>query len=171
MRNVIVGCLFLLVLTGCDRRDENGSLKKENAGLKERIEELENEINRMRAAVPELKTRADYQKALEDIQNIGGAIEFFINEHQCPPRTTSIEELAGYKVGTINFIPFYLKVLPGKDPWGSEYLYRVEGRSYWIASSGSDGTFLGYEQQGGYDTLEGQDIVFSDGRFLYRPNG
>ena len=171
MRSVIFGCLFLLLLAGCDRRDENESLKKENAELKERIEELETEINRMRAAVPELKTRADYQRALEDIQNIGGAIEFFINEHQFPPRVSSIEELAGYTVGNVPFVPFYLKVLPAKDPWGNGYLYRVEGRSYWIASGGSDGSFLGFEQQGGYDRLEGQDIVFSDGRFQYRPNG
>lgn len=171
MRNAIFGSLFMLMLAGCAQRNENESLKKLNAELKERIEALETEITRMRAAVPELKTRVEYQKALDDIQNIGGAIEFFINEHQFPPRVTSIEELAGFKVGTVDFIPFYLKVLPARDPWGNEYLYRVENRSYWIASGGSDGTFIGYEQQGGYDALEGQDIVFSDGRFLYRPNG
>lgn len=105
-----------------------------------------------------------------DLKDIGVAIENYMSDKHYAPKANSIKELK--KI----IEPFYIKTVPLHDPWGHEYHYKVDKddpRSYWIASGGSDGKLAGFEQMGVYIVYTFQDfafdIVFSNGKFIFRP--
>ena len=68
--------------------------------------------------------------------------------------------------------PEHIKTCPVKDPWGNDYLFqRIDKENYVIATAGSDGNFLGFEQAGKYSaqSLSGQDIILKTGTYVFAP--
>jgi hypothetical protein len=110
-----------------------------------------------------------------DMKTIGLAMKAFIEDWAYAPKTESIRELETCSVthqGKVyRFSPFYIKVVPTKDAWDHYFFYKADGKDYWIGSGGSDGQFDGFDQQGTWDSKndQGQDIVFSNGTFVYGP--
>jgi len=59
---------------------------------------------------------------------------------------------------------FYIKALP-QDAWGRDFIYKFNERDadqYWLGSAGSDGVFRGFEQNGRWNALDGQDVILID---------
>jgi hypothetical protein len=55
--------------------------------------------------------------------------------------------------------------------WGNKLIVLIDPKNntYRIASAGSDGRFLGFDQKGEYSELAGQDIIFADGTPVFVP--
>ncbi|MGB9006752.1 MAG: hypothetical protein WCB96_13595 [Candidatus Aminicenantales bacterium] len=62
-------------------------------------------------------------------------------------------------------------MLQEADAWGNKLLVQIDPKNntYRIASAGSDGRFLGFDQKGGYSDLAGKDIIFADGVPVFVP--
>jgi hypothetical protein len=107
---------------------------------------------------------------MSDMHMVGRALKHYIDRYHRAPQADSIKELS-----TI-LQPVYIKTLPGTDAWENELLYKVdpgEPGKYWVASSGSDGKFEGFDQKGTWKFEEGekgQDIVLANGDFTYKPD-
>jgi hypothetical protein len=105
-----------------------------------------------------------------DMHTIGRAIKSYMQDLGHAPKAASIKELKRI------IQPFYIKTLPLTDAWENELLYKVDPKNpknYWIGSSGSDGKFEGFDQEGTWKFEEGekgQDIVLANGDFTYMPN-
>lgn len=95
----------------------------------------------------------------------GRGIQSFINDYEYAPDVKKLDELNYYK----NFVPLYMKQLSTKDAWGNDLYYRADGDNFWLGSSGSDGKFEGFEQQGHYSDLAGRDIILTGTEFIYGP--
>ena len=108
---------------------------------------------------PPSPIRGEYLETMNTMRTIATAVETFSVEHMNPPGALS------------ELVPDYLETALPADAWGRPFLYRVdpEKGSYWIASAGSDGNFLGFGQEGVYTDPEGSDIILSDGEFVFRP--
>lgn len=105
---------------------------------------------------------------IREIIVMGKAIRAFINDKGYAPGVTELDELKTYE----DFIPKYIddeKSLRLEDAWGNYLYYKAEGSNYWIGSAGSDGNFLGFDQEGSYTEMEGNDVVLSNDRFIYFP--
>lgn len=94
------------------------------------------------------------------------AIHNFKTDFGYPPRVKELDQLKDYP----EFIPKYIKKLLLEDGWGNYLYYKENGTDYWLGSAGSDGKFNGFEQKGMYTELEGSDVVFSNGRFIFAPD-
>ncbi len=128
---------------------------------------MSNFLENFKSAVDLSGTRAKMVATLKDIKNIGGAIESYLTDNYEVPQVENFSELEGV------LVPSYIRKLPLKDAWGNEfYYYHGVGdlnKKYSIASAGSDGIFEGFDQNGGYTDLDGKDIIYSDGNFVYLP--
>ncbi|MCP5109120.1 MAG: hypothetical protein GY950_37410, partial [bacterium] len=105
---------------------------------------------------------------MRNIYLLGRAIESFKVNNQDVPRIKDVEQLKTYQ----DFIPNYFKdeqSLPQEDGWGNYLYYKAEGNDYWLGSGGSDGKFSGFDQEGLYTELEGSDVVYSNGQFVFGP--
>lgn len=111
----------------------------------------------------------NYIQAMKDIKTLMNGVESFItfSEDMQVPVAENIQELKSL------LEPEHLNNCPDKDPWGNDYLFkRIDEKSYYLASAGSDGQFKGFDQVGEYFVsmgLEGQDIVLKNGSFVYNP--
>jgi hypothetical protein len=94
------------------------------------------------------------------------AVHTFKKDYGYPPKVKELDQLKDYP----GFIPKYIKKLLLEDAWGNYLYYKENGTDYWLGSAGSDGKFTGFEQKGIYTELEGNDVIFSNGRFVYAPN-
>lgn len=131
-------------------------------------------------AVPNLMTaveRAKQKRSMADMQSIASALESYNAVHRSYPKTDKIGDVA------TALIPEYVKSLPTKDGWGSDFRYECFERNYSgqcdyfaLTSSGKDKRFT-FEQlhdYAGVDTLTTNfdcDVIYSEGEFLVRPNG
>lgn len=125
-------------------------------------------------AIPNLvvaKSKGGQKAAMGDLKSVSIAVQSYIVDHEkAPPGKTTgdLEKL---------LVPFYIKHLPLKDPWGNDYLYRLgtgdDKTGFALACAGKDGVFDGWDQRGVYivTTLEGfnNDIIIVDGKFVYGP--
>ncbi|HLP45729.1 MAG TPA: prepilin-type N-terminal cleavage/methylation domain-containing protein [Candidatus Kapabacteria bacterium] len=128
-------------------------------------------------AVPNLLTalQKGKQKAtMGDMKTIGGAIEDYMTDNYMAPGAGGVVLISGLE---IYLEPFYIKMLPSKDGWGTDLQYSsgnvgVDQDLYSIFSYGRGGTsnpidtaqtnyvvnsMLGFEN----------DICFSNGQFTY----
>jgi tetratricopeptide (TPR) repeat protein len=124
------------------------------------------EANLARTALNELETAkfdpdvlAGFRKTMEIMREIGAAAEMYHLENSKYPR--AIKDL----------FPDFLKELTEKDAWGGAFICKIdtENDRFLVASSGSDGVFEGFDQEGLYLDLSGKDIIFTGGAFLYGP--
>ncbi len=58
-----------------------------------------------------------------------------------------------------------------RDAWGQEFYFKADSvnKICWVASAGSDGKFLGFDQKGAYTHLLGQDIIAFGTDFIFAP--
>ena len=130
-------------------------------------------------AIPNLLTalQKGKQKAtMGDMKSIGSSVESYMTDLYMAPGgggDITVSQLSTY------LVPFYIKVLPGKDGWGGSFQY----------TSGSAGnpdqdlySIVSYGRGSTFDTITGtspylvnsmddfeSDICFSNGNFTYGP--
>jgi type II secretory pathway pseudopilin PulG len=125
-------------------------------------------------AIPNLikaTQKGKHKATMGDMKSIGTAIESYITDNYKAPVGQSLDEIQS------QLVPFHTRVLPKKDAWGNNYLYKHgtgdKQDTYFIASPGKDGVFNGWEQNGFYpvNSADGinNDIIFSNGNFVYAP--
>jgi len=114
--------------------------------------------------------RGQYKSTMGDMMNISVAINSYILDHGKAPQAESISELQ------VLLVPYYIRTLPMQDVWGNLYHYRIDPRAneqkwtvhyYWLGSGGSDGIFLGFNQIGDYQDLNGQDLIIANQRPMF----
>jgi hypothetical protein len=112
------------------------------------------------------------QKAtMGELRSAGLAIEAYITDKGEAPPAKNFEELKA------KLVPFYAKMLPDKDGWGNELLYKhgtgSQKEEYFIGAPCRDGIFDGFQQTGQYIVTTqqefGNDIIYSNGSFVYGP--
>ncbi len=110
-------------------------------------------------------------KTKGDIKSVGDAIMQYVLSNGKAPDISDIDEL-----NNMNF-PYFSRLGSLRDAWGNKYLYLLDEEddsSFYIASSGRDGSFEGWEQSGRYDITEfdhyNNDIIYSNGGFVYTSN-
>jgi len=110
------------------------------------------------------------QKAtIGDLKSVGTSLEIYMTDNSMVPNS-QIDELATSSY----FIPFYIKVLPTKDAWGTDWYY-VSGDTpsdlYSVTSYGRDRSPLSVG--GLYQVTRLADfnnnITFSNGQFSVGP--
>lgn len=90
---------------------------------------------------------------MQDIKNLGMAIESYMIDEGKAPEAASILEMGKL------LSPFHIKEVPTKDAWGNELFYKYQGELYQIRSAGTDGRLAEYT------TLD-DDIVYQNGEFV-----
>jgi hypothetical protein len=166
-------------------------LEKENQQLKEKLRELEGNgaraddpakesaepaskklidvLTQLGEQVSPNEMQAKYGQTMDLIRRIGSAMEAFITDHAEPPSGDSIYQL----MKTKGLIPVYLKIPIFQDAWGNDLYYQSRmdrgRRSYWIGSGGSDGSFVGFEQEWTQQSTAGIDVIYSNGEFILYP--
>ncbi len=168
-------------------KEKQSQLEKENQQMKEKIRQL-GSVNEQaqqsaeqasgklvdvltqlgdQVSTDEMKKK--YEASMVIIRKVGSSIEAYITDHAEPPHGDSIYQLM--KSGGL--VPVYLKVPILQDAWGYDLYYQTrmdEGhRSYWIGSGGSDGSFIGFDQEWNQELTEGADIIYSNGEFILYP--
>ncbi len=127
-------------------------------------------------AVPNLLTalQKGKQKAtMGDMKTIGGSIEDYMTDHYMAPDVLSGPALAAH------LSPFYVKVIPLRDGWGTAFGYvsgglGVDQDLYTIQSYGRGGILTPIvlaDTNYIVSTKDGfnNDIVYSNGTFTYTP--
>lgn len=125
-------------------------------------------------AVPNLLTalQKGKQKAtIGDMKTIGGVIEDYISDVYAAPIGT-------YAAIEIILEPFYIKVLPMTDGWGTTYAYNHGAgetrEEYSLRSYGRDEVLTAHNLANAnyiVNSMPGfnADIIFSNGQFTYGP--
>lgn len=110
------------------------------------------------------------QKAtMGDLKTVGGAIESYVTDWSQVP---VIANLAALNTATW-FVPFYIKVVPTTDGWGSVIQFTGNADQYSLMSWGRDRTVSG-PTVGQYEVTNitdfNNDIIFANGMFVLGPN-
>jgi hypothetical protein len=122
----------------------------------------------------EMRLEQDSANAMSTIDNIklvADQVEVYLLDHTDLPTCRSLVELKR-KVPRI-FLRSNFKI-PETDGWGNPLLFVSDGKSYAIASGGSDNVFKGWDQEPGeYSAQRPEDFkmdyIFKDGMFLVGP--
>jgi general secretion pathway protein G len=112
------------------------------------------------------------QKAtMGDIKSVGTALEVYATDNSMIPSEASLTVLSTENY----FIPFYIKVIPLSDAWGTPWDYTPDAfptDQYAITSWGRDKTLGGFATEM-YQVTEmkdfDNDITFSNGQFTLGP--
>ena len=121
-------------------------------------------------AIPNLMNAIDRSKqnaTMADIRTIGSAIEHYAVDNNCYPTASDIQSL-----GPV-LEPTYIKKLPLDDGWGHMLVYQTAdtpGAGYTIRSVGKDGQEQASPPGGVIHEFE-DDIIYTDGAFVQRPEG
>jgi general secretion pathway protein G len=135
-------------------------------------------------AVPNLLTalQKGKQKAtIGDMKTIGGVIEDYISDVYMAPGAGTVNDATGLE---LYLEPFYIKVMPTSDGWGTTYRYNSNAsgaltgpnaqENYTLRSYGRDQALTAIDiANNNYlvTTMDGfnSDILFSGGQFTYGP--
>lgn len=104
------------------------------------------------------------QQTLADLRSVATALEARATDYNSYIAAGNVDELAGH------LQPTYIRQVPLRDGWNRPWRYMAleGGQGYAFASAGSDGVFqVDLSNLGG--TNVGDDIVFSNGNFIYAP--
>ncbi|HEX9163953.1 MAG TPA: DUF2059 domain-containing protein [Thermoanaerobaculia bacterium] len=115
-----------------------------------------------------------WQQTMIDLRTVATATEAYATDTNKYPSVSSYEEL-----GPI-LSPTYIKTLPGKDAWGTAFVYVAsgDGQHYRFVSAGADKRFDSdsYRIETLQEKFEGRamdslddDIIFQDGAFVQYP--
>ena len=123
-------------------------------------------------AIPNLLTAVQKSKqkaTMGDLKSIGTAIESYVTDNILAPSDITDAGFGGSR-------NFHIKRFPITDSWGNPWHYARDASIrdiYSICSSGKDGIFAGFFQEGNYINTElgdfNNDIIFSNGIFVYSP--
>jgi type II secretion system protein G len=118
------------------------------------------------------------QKAtMGDMKSVGNAVESYITDWSFAPQF----QAAGVSVLAVAwFQPFYIKIVPQQDAWGTEFRYNVNGivpaadsDVYQVMSYGRDKGLAPVPPQLLYDVTNisdfNYDLVFENGFFIQGP--
>jgi tetratricopeptide (TPR) repeat protein len=100
-----------------------------------------------------------YRKTLKDLRFADVAIQRYLLDIMKPP------------VKLADLVPAFIEEAQLMDAWGNRFHYKIDtqNNTYWLASSGSDSRFQGFDQKGTYVELNGQDIIFYNYDFVFQP--
>lgn len=179
--SILVVLLSMIFVTGCDvNKGEIERLKQQITLLEKQIDlhkqeikayqrkldECEQKAKVVEAAIEKTTLKQKYVTAMQDLKNIGTGITSYMTDTYKAP---DVKQYAGLEK---ELLPFHMQKFPKTDPWGNPYFYKKTGEDeYIIGCAGSDGKFEGFSQKGSYSAqnLTGQDIVYSNGTFIYHP--
>jgi len=118
------------------------------------------DLDNLGMSIKPADVQAKYTQTLSLIKNVAMAVERYHLDKMNLPK--SLKELT----------PDFIKETNLKDAWGTPLFYQAskDGMGYYIASAGSDRKFSGFDQQGEYTRLQGQDIICQDGSFIMAPS-
>ena len=101
---------------------------------------------------------------MADARSLMTAAEAYAIDNNRYPAANSVEELQKL------IEPMYIRTTPLKDKWGTPFIYRVsaDGKSYTVASAGSDRTFdeSAWPAKTAYSTTSKDDVVYKDGEVV-----
>ena len=119
----------------------------------------QDDLNKLRAGSQPPGLVAKYEETLQRLREIVLAVESFRIVKDKLPGSLSV------------LVPDYLPKLVETDAWGNKLIVQIDPKNntYRIASAGSDGRFLGFDQKGEYSDLAGTDIIFVDGAPVFVP--
>jgi len=102
-----------------------------------------------------------YKLTLERMKQLAQGVKAFELDNNALP--SSLQELLEKR---------YAKEAFMRDAWGREFYFKADSANEicWVASAGSDGQFLGFDQKGHYTHLKGQDIVARGTDFIFAPD-
>jgi len=126
---------------------------------------FEKEFDLKPAKTPGFKGKVKW--TMGDLVTLGHSIRAYSGYNDGKlPQADSIKGLAKL------IAPKYISMVPLRDQFGNYLLYKSDGKNYWLASSGSDGKFKGYNQEGFWDRNvdTGQDIIIRSGEFVLGPD-
>jgi hypothetical protein len=110
------------------------------------------------------------ETTMSDIRTIGTAVQSFdVDAGKYPGPTEGFVPVERIRA---ELEPEYVKILPLKDAWGHDILYRSDGKSFAILSPGSDGKLdmpYGPQIEKAETRKPEDDLVYSDGRFVRAP--
>lgn len=109
------------------------------------------------------KTKQKYTLTCSRIVTIATALDEAFEEAIEVPDAKLAVELR-------SLVERYTKDAIYKDAWGNDLLFQFgDGAEFYIASPGSDGRFNGFDNQGFYSSLPGQDIIARRGGWRLAP--
>jgi general secretion pathway protein G len=122
-------------------------------------------------AIPNLliaMEKGKQKSTMGDMKSIGNAIESYITDWAMAPNVAVFSDL----VNASYFVPFYIKVLPPRDAWGTGFEYLHEIDLYSVISYGRD-KIAGLPTPLLYDVTKlvdfNNDIYYSNGVFSAGP--
>ena len=161
MNKILLLIVFLVVFVGCTSK--NSELKK----IRFENDKLQAENQKLEKDVLVLQTYKMYNIATCEIEELANALIAYETDYGTLPDIQSLTELSLSK----EFVPFYIKKVPVKDPWGKPYgyLFKKDERRdvifITIYSGGSDGIFDGLDQSRDQVWKPGIDIIYFYGDF------
>jgi type II secretion system protein G len=110
------------------------------------------------------------QKAtMGDMKSIGNAIESYITDWSIAPHEATFTALTT----ATYFVPFYIKILPDRDAWGTSFEYNYTNDLYSVISYGRNKGADGVPAPALYDVTRladfNNDIYYSNGIFTVGP--
>jgi len=100
-----------------------------------------------------------YRKTLDSIRYATMAIQVYqLDEMKLPGKLADL-------------VPIFIKEEQIMDAWGNPFHYKIDTKdnTFWLASGGSDGQFQGFDQEGTFTELVGEDIISYDNDFVFQP--
>ncbi len=93
---------------------------------------------------------------IADANSLRTSVQAYAIDNNHYPLVTNIEELRPL------LEPIYIRTMPTKDAWGTPFVYRSvdDGKSFVIASAGSDRKFDESTWGAGYTMLSKDDLVY-----------
>lgn len=120
-----------------------------------------------------------YKKTMLDMALLSDGISGYIEHMNKAPEADSLKELLqedcgnGLTIAEFLFDQMPVEKIPLKDIWNNDFLYKYQGKKFWIASSGSDGEFQGFDQSGFFpfveSILKGKDLILLNKDFVLSP--
>ena len=112
------------------------------------------------ASVQDPRLVEKYIKTMNSIKYAAKAIYIYkLDEMKLPGKLSDL-------------VPEFIAEEKLMDAWGNPFHYKIGthfGETFWLASGGSDGRFQGFDQEGTFVELDGQDIISRGGGFVFEP--
>ena len=129
-------------------------------------------------AIPNLLTamaRSKQKRTMADMRTIATAWEARatdVNKYNAAGAISSLPTTSSTPAQMSGLLsPTYIKVLPPKDGWNTDWEYRAGAQSYAIISYGKDGKSGSANYAQGPTTNFDCDIIYAEGSFLMYPDG
>jgi type II secretion system protein G len=122
-------------------------------------------------AIPNLLNAIDrgkQKRTMADLRSMGTSIEEYSIDNNFYPSAADVADLE------TSVTPSYIRKLPERDGWGTDFYIESDPTDYTLASCGKGATSCGSYSltgTGGKTSTFGDDIIFSNGSFVQWPEG